>query len=163
MPGQEISGMSEETLLSFEALQTRVAIATRLRSLADAFDGDGAMTLTADDQEVTLTPPPTPEFELEVERERTDAESELSVEAEIEWDESAESTDRAGDDETASTADQPTFEYYVDRAGGWRWRLIDDGTILATGTRNFESEAAVEERIQQVRAAGLDAGTVSTE
>lgn len=80
--------MPEEVLFKSESDQTRAAIASYLRQVADKLDSGGAITLTAGTESVTLDPPTRPTFEVKAEREGpTDGPGELSIEFELEWDE----------------------------------------------------------------------------
>ena len=80
--------MPEEVLFKSESPQSREAIASYLRSVADKLESGDAVTLTAGEQSVTMNPPAKPTFEVKAEREGpADAPGELSVEFEIEWDE----------------------------------------------------------------------------
>jgi amphi-Trp domain-containing protein len=82
--------MPEEVLFESESAQSREAIASYLRSVADKLESGEAVTLSAGDQSVTMEPPAQPTFEVKAEREGpTDAPGELSIEFEIEWDEDA--------------------------------------------------------------------------
>jgi amphi-Trp domain-containing protein len=80
--------MPEEVLFESESSQSRAAIATYLRRVADNLDAGEPITLRAGDQSVTLDPPASPTFEVKAEREGpTGSPGELSVEFELEWDE----------------------------------------------------------------------------
>ncbi|MGQ4557526.1 amphi-Trp domain-containing protein [Halobellus sp. GM3] len=89
--------MPEEVLFKSESRQSREAIASYLRSVADKLDGGGPITLAAGEQSVTMEPPAQPTFEVKAEREGpADGPGELSIELEIEWDEGGD--DGAGGD-----------------------------------------------------------------
>jgi amphi-Trp domain-containing protein len=91
--------MPEEVLFESESRQSREAIATYLRSVADKLDGGGPITLSAGEQSVTMEPPAEPTFEVKAEREGpANGPGELSVELEIEWTE-GESGEGGGDGE----------------------------------------------------------------
>ncbi|RLM56838.1 amphi-Trp domain-containing protein [Halobellus sp. Atlit-31R] len=78
--------MPEEVLFKSEDRQSRAAIATYLREVADKLDAGEAITLTAGGQSATIEPPARPTFEVKAEREGpTEGPGELSVEFEIEW------------------------------------------------------------------------------
>lgn len=85
--------MPEETLFRFEQSMARSDVATYLRRVADALDGEGTLTLSAGEESASPSVPERVTFEVTVERE-TDArgERELSVEFELEWDENASGT-----------------------------------------------------------------------
>ncbi|GGM57373.1 amphi-Trp domain-containing protein [Halarchaeum rubridurum] len=86
--------MPEEVLFESEREHTRTEIAAYLRSVADALERGGDLTLSAGGESVTLTPPSRPTFEVKAEREGpTDAPGELSVEFELEWDEDGDGVD----------------------------------------------------------------------
>jgi amphi-Trp domain-containing protein len=83
--------MPEEILFESESRQSRGAIATYLRRVADRLDAGDAITLSAGEQSVRMEPPAEPTFEVKAEREGlADGPGELSVEFEIEWDEREE-------------------------------------------------------------------------
>ncbi len=89
--------MPEEVLFKSESDQTRAAIASYLRQVADKLDGGDAITLTAGTESVTLDPPTRPTFEVKAEREGpTDGPGELSIEFELEWDENGGEGDGGG-------------------------------------------------------------------
>ncbi|WP_101295760.1 amphi-Trp domain-containing protein [Halegenticoccus soli] len=87
--------MPEETIFSVEQSMDRAEIARYLRTVADAVESDGELTLSAGEQNVTLQIPTRPTFEVEAERETPSGggRGELSVEFEIEWDEGDEGDD----------------------------------------------------------------------
>lgn len=80
----------EETLFVTERPQSRVEIASYLRSIADKLDEGGTVTLSSGADSVTLEIPEQSEFEIKAERETDDGEPELSLEFEIEWNETGE-------------------------------------------------------------------------
>ena len=61
--------MPEEVLFKSESPQSREAIASYLRSVADKLESGDAVTLTAGEQSVTMNPPAKPTFEVKAERE----------------------------------------------------------------------------------------------
>jgi amphi-Trp domain-containing protein len=77
--------MPEEVLFETEREMDRAAIAEYLRTVAEKLDGDGALALTAGEQDLSLTVPNRPTFEVKAERETGDGPPELSVEFELEW------------------------------------------------------------------------------
>jgi amphi-Trp domain-containing protein len=78
--------MPEEVLFQTEGSQTRAAIASSLRRVAENLEAGDDITLAAGDQSVTMTPPDPSTFEVKAEREGpTDGPGELSIEFEIEW------------------------------------------------------------------------------
>lgn len=78
----------EEVLFESESTQSRAAIATYLRRVADNLDAGDPITLRAGEESVTLSPPARPTFEVKAEREGpADGSGERSVEFELEWDE----------------------------------------------------------------------------
>jgi len=78
----------EKVLFESESTQSREAIATYLRRVADNLDAGDPITLRAGEESVTLDPPASPTFEVKAEREGpADGPGELSVEFELEWDE----------------------------------------------------------------------------
>lgn len=86
--------MPEELLFEFESQTRRSEVADYLRSVADRLDGDGAVTLTADDESITMDVPGTPEFEVKAEREGPEGgPKELSIEFELEWPEDADTSE----------------------------------------------------------------------
>ena len=83
-----VAPMPEETLFRFEQSMSRPEVAAYLRTVADALEEDGALTLSAGDQSVAPEVPERVTFEVKVERETNGAgDSEMSVELELEWDE----------------------------------------------------------------------------
>ncbi|MFC6874112.1 amphi-Trp domain-containing protein [Halobellus marinus] len=90
--------MVEEVLFKSEHSQSREAIASYLRDVADKLDAGEAITLSAGDQSVTMEPPAQPTFEVKAEREGpADGDGELSIELEIEWTEGAENGGSGGE------------------------------------------------------------------
>jgi amphi-Trp domain-containing protein len=90
--------MPEEIRFKSESTQSREAIATYLRSVADKLDGGGSVTLTAGDETTSLEIPAQPTFEVKAERE-TDSHggnAEQSLELEIEWDEDGNASGEGG-------------------------------------------------------------------
>ena len=90
--------MPEEIRFKSESTQSREAIATYLRSVADKLDGGGSVTLTAGDETTSLEVPAQPTFEVKAERE-TDSHggnAEQSLELEIEWDEDGNASGEGG-------------------------------------------------------------------
>ncbi|MFB6294024.1 MAG: amphi-Trp domain-containing protein [Halonotius sp.] len=90
--------MPEEIRFKSESTQSREAIATYLRSVADKLDGGGSVTLTAGDETTNLEIPAQPTFEVKAERE-TDSHggnAEQSLELEIEWDEDGNASGEGG-------------------------------------------------------------------
>jgi amphi-Trp domain-containing protein len=86
----EVTRMPEEVLFETESVRSRSEVATYLRNVADALEGEGAVTLSAGDQSMSVTPPRRVEFEVKVEREGpADGPGELGLELELEWDEDA--------------------------------------------------------------------------
>jgi amphi-Trp domain-containing protein len=82
--------MPEETLFRFEQSMTRPEVAAYLRTVADALEADGALTLSAGEQSVAPEVPERVTFEVKVEREPdAQGDAEMSVEFELEWDEGA--------------------------------------------------------------------------
>jgi amphi-Trp domain-containing protein len=80
--------MPEEVLFKSESDQSREAIATYLRKVADNLDSGKAISLKAGSDSVSLDPPANPTFEVKAEREGpTGGPNELSIEFELEWDE----------------------------------------------------------------------------
>ncbi|EMA08937.1 amphi-Trp domain-containing protein [Haloarcula quadrata] len=80
--------MPEEVLFKSESNQSREAIASYLRKVADNLDSGNDITLKAGSETVTLAPPARPTFEVKAEREGPAGNmTELSVEFELEWDE----------------------------------------------------------------------------
>lgn len=78
--------MPEEVLFKTESKQSRTAIATYLRQVADSLEDGKPITLTAGEQSVTMEPPEQLTFEVKAEREGApDSPGELSVEFELEW------------------------------------------------------------------------------
>ncbi|PSQ12028.1 hypothetical protein BRC93_03825 [Halobacteriales archaeon QS_5_70_15] len=47
--------------------------------------------------------------------------------------------------------DGAAFELFETDEGRWRWRLVDDGTALATTPRRFETEGDAEADVEAVR------------
>jgi len=95
-PAVEPMPMPEKVLFETESVRSRSEVATYLRSVADALEGEGAVTLSAGDQSMSVTPPRQVEFEVTVEREGpADGPGELGLELELEWDEDA--PDEGGD------------------------------------------------------------------
>lgn len=82
----------EETLFVTERRQSRVEIASHLRSVADKLDAGEPVTLSNGADSVTLEVPEQAEFEVKAERETGDGEPELSLEFEIEWNENGASS-----------------------------------------------------------------------
>ncbi|GGL63206.1 amphi-Trp domain-containing protein [Halocalculus aciditolerans] len=83
--------MPEEVLFESESRQSRAAIASYLRQVAENLEDGKALTLAAGEQSVTLDPPAEATFEVKAEREGpADGPGELSVEFEVEWDEEHE-------------------------------------------------------------------------
>ncbi|MFD1598359.1 amphi-Trp domain-containing protein [Halobellus rarus] len=92
--------MPEEVLFKSETPQSREAIASYLRSVADKLDAGDPVTLTAGEQSVTMDPPAQPTFEVKAEREGpAEGPGELSIEFEIEWDEGDGGADAGGSGE----------------------------------------------------------------
>jgi len=90
--------MPEEIRFKSESTQSREAIATYLRSVADKLDSGGSVTLTAGDETTSLEIPAQPTFEVKAERE-TDSHggnAEQSLELEIEWDENGNASGEGG-------------------------------------------------------------------
>jgi len=86
--------MPEEVLFKSESDQSREAIATYLRNVADKLEQGGAITLKTGSESVTMDPPERPTFEVKAEREGPrDGAGELSIEFELEWDENGSGTD----------------------------------------------------------------------
>ncbi|QSW99718.1 amphi-Trp domain-containing protein [Haloterrigena alkaliphila] len=80
--------MPEEVLFESESSQSREAIASYLRTVAENLESGNAISLKAGTESVTLDPPARPTFEVKAEREGpTDSPGELSIEFELEWDE----------------------------------------------------------------------------
>jgi len=80
--------MPEVVLFASETNQSREAIASFLRRVADNLEAGDSITLKRGDESVTMNPPSRPTFEVKAEREGpTDGPGELSVEFELEWDE----------------------------------------------------------------------------
>ncbi len=89
--------MPETVLFESESEQSRAAVASYLRRVADNLDAGDAITLRAGEESVTMDPPDRPTFEVKAEREGPpDGPGELSVEFELEWDEDAGSGDGGG-------------------------------------------------------------------
>lgn len=84
--------MPEEVLFENESRQSRAAVATYLRSLADKLDAGDAVTLRAGAEELTLEVPPSVDFEVKAERETGSGPDELSIEVELEWSEGHKAT-----------------------------------------------------------------------
>jgi len=83
--------MPETVLFESESRQSREAIATYLRTVADSLDAGNTITLKKGEESVTMEPPARPTFEVKAEREGpTDGPGELSIEFELEWDESGD-------------------------------------------------------------------------
>jgi len=83
--------MPETVLFESESRQSREAIATYLRTVADSLDAGNTITLKKGEESVTMEPPAQPTFEVKAEREGpTDGPGELSIEFELEWDESGD-------------------------------------------------------------------------
>jgi len=80
--------MPEKVLFKSESDQSREAIASYLRKVADNLESGAAISLKAGSESVTLDPPAQPTFEVKAEREGPAGNmTELSVEFELEWDE----------------------------------------------------------------------------
>ena len=80
--------MPEEVLFKSESDQSREAIASYLRKVADNLDSGDPISLKAGSESVTLTPPARPTFEVKAEREGPAGNmTERSIEFELEWDE----------------------------------------------------------------------------
>ena len=89
--------MPEEILFKSETDQSRAAIASYLRQVADKLDAGDGVTLTSGAESVTLEPPARPTFEVKAEREGpVEGPGELSIEFELEWAENG--GDEAGGD-----------------------------------------------------------------
>ena len=90
--------MPEEIRFKSESTQSREAIATYLRSVADKLDGGGSVTLTAGDETTSLEIPAQPTFEVKAEREPDShgGNAEQSLELEIEWDEDGNASGEGG-------------------------------------------------------------------
>ncbi|MFT4946724.1 MAG: amphi-Trp domain-containing protein [Natronomonas sp.] len=89
--------MPEEVLFESESDQSRDAIASHLRKVAENLEAGDAISLKAGSESVSLDPPARPTFEVKAEREGpTGQPGELSVEFEIEWDETDGEDDATG-------------------------------------------------------------------
>jgi len=75
----------EEVLFEHEQVQSRAAIASLLRDVADKLDAGDPVTVSAGDESISLDVPANPTVETKVERE-TNGSEELSLEFELEWD-----------------------------------------------------------------------------
>ncbi|WP_101297394.1 amphi-Trp domain-containing protein [Halegenticoccus soli] len=177
--------MGDETIFEFERPIRRAATAALFRELADGLARGGAITFTAGEAAATVTPPDQLLVEFEIEREEPDEGesedgSELSLEVELEWSVSDESDESDGGDEarqgkspddrelSGSVAldrlddeEAGSFEIYEDRAGEWRWRLVDGSDdIIAMSGRGFPSRRAAADGVRRVidRAAGAGVG-----
>jgi amphi-Trp domain-containing protein len=83
--------MPETVLFESESNQSRAAIASYLRTVADNLDSGSDITLKAEGESVTLEPPERPTFEVKAEREGpAEGPGELSIEFELEWDENGD-------------------------------------------------------------------------
>ncbi|MFB6166531.1 MAG: amphi-Trp domain-containing protein [Haloarculaceae archaeon] len=90
--------MPEETLFASEHRESRTAVASYLRAVADRLDAGEPITLESGSQSLTMTPPANVEFEVKAEREGPAGESgELSLELELEWPENAPDEGGASD------------------------------------------------------------------
>jgi amphi-Trp domain-containing protein len=140
--GRDGSVMSEETIHESTPARGRRAIASYLRRLAEAFDGDGPVPVD-EDGTVTVDPPADASLEVEVERE----EGETSLELEAEWPEG-----EGGVDAEADVGSAATFELYRDNADEWRWRLRhDNGNVIADGGEGYASKQNAKKGIASVR------------
>lgn len=80
--------MPEEVLFKSESDQSRAAIASYLRKVADNLENGDPISLKAGAESVTLDPPTRPTFEVKAEREGPAGNmTERSIEFELEWDE----------------------------------------------------------------------------
>ncbi|PSQ50324.1 hypothetical protein BRD19_01250 [Halobacteriales archaeon SW_7_65_23] len=149
--------MSEETLYESERTQSRTAIASTLRRVAEAFDSGDPAPID-DDGTVTVELPAESAFEVELERE----DDELSLEFEIEWtvgeaDVETDTRDSdgktpAGTDEIAAEGSKATFELYRDRADEWRWRLRhQNGNVIADSGEGYGKKTTARNGIESVK------------
>ena len=77
--------MPEQVLFSTESTESRTAVATYLRTVADRLESGEPLTLAAGSESVTLEPPATVTLEVKAERETGGGRPEYSVEFELEW------------------------------------------------------------------------------
>lgn len=143
----------EETLLSFERTESRDAIATYLRTAFRDLDDDGTLVLDGGERTVTVRMPERATFEVEAEREETDdGDTELSVGFEVEWTETDEAAlEEDGRDPVVPDDSNAQFQTYTDRAGRYRWRLVDSAaSIVAVAGRGYDSRSAAEQAAARV-------------
>lgn len=134
--------MSEETIHESTPARGRRAIATYLRRVADAFEGEGPVAID-EAETVTVDVPDGAALDAEVEREG----EEMSLEFEIDWERGDGGV--STDDEAGSAA---TFELYQDRADEWRWRLRhDNGNVIADGGEGYASKRNARRGIESVK------------
>jgi amphi-Trp domain-containing protein len=86
--------VTETVLFESESEQSRAAIASYLRNVAETLESGRAVTLKAGEESVTVDPPAQPTFEVRAER--TSAE-ELRMGFELGWDDSGSVPDEPQD------------------------------------------------------------------
>lgn len=89
--------MAETVLFESESEQTRAAIASYLRNVAETLESGRDVTLKAGDRSVTVDPPAQPTFEVRAERDGPEGAGELRIGFELGWDNSDDGLDEPED------------------------------------------------------------------
>jgi amphi-Trp domain-containing protein len=89
--------MTERVLFESESEQTRAAIASYLRNVAERLESGRDVTLKAGEESVTVDPPAEPTFAVRAERDGPEGTGELSIGFELGWDNSDGSPDEPQD------------------------------------------------------------------
>lgn len=89
--------MTETVLFESESEQTRAAIASYLRNVAETLEGGRDLTLKAGEESVTVDPPAESTFEVRAERDGPAGTGEMRIGFELGWDNGDDGPDEPED------------------------------------------------------------------